>query len=269
MASEMKPCQIADALQKWHWSGASIGNKAIVSLAIEALRNTRPAPVATPADATDEMVEAALAVDWDNEDARATVHNIWHAMTAKLPSPPAPAATDTGLETVGKTTEIDILDANNCSIGPGRLFGISNNKASIELVTRSQAEELLAAERARSVYWAGQCGELFSKVEDLKADNAAQAARIKELEDRLEFDPGGGDRIDALESALEFSRHGRECVEAKLAAAEKALEFYRDSFKYHPKRTSTGINVSEWKPTQALLDDCGETARAVLEGKPS
>ncbi|MBM7328757.1 hypothetical protein JS562_37700 [Agrobacterium sp. S2] len=61
----------------------------------------------------------------------------------------------------------------------------------------------------------------------------------------------------------------REALEAKIAAAEKALEFYRDGFKYHPKRTSTGINVSEWKPTQSLLDDCGETARAVLGGKPS
>lgn len=40
------------------------------------------------ADTTDEMVEAALAVDWDNEDERATVHNIWHAMAAKLPTAP-------------------------------------------------------------------------------------------------------------------------------------------------------------------------------------
>jgi len=42
-----------------------------------------------PQDATDEMVEAALAVDWDNEDERATVHNIWHALRAKLPFAPS------------------------------------------------------------------------------------------------------------------------------------------------------------------------------------
>ena len=48
--------------------------------------------------------------------------------------------------------------------------------------TEQQAMDAVAAERARSVYWAGQCGELFSKVEDLKADNAAKDTRIKELE---------------------------------------------------------------------------------------
>lgn len=31
-------------------------------------------------DATPEMVKAALAVDWSNENEEATVHNIWHAM---------------------------------------------------------------------------------------------------------------------------------------------------------------------------------------------
>ncbi|MDT6940785.1 hypothetical protein RI570_21315 [Brucella pseudogrignonensis] len=34
---------IADALEKCDWAGASIGNKAILQLAIQALRNTRPA----------------------------------------------------------------------------------------------------------------------------------------------------------------------------------------------------------------------------------
>jgi len=45
----------------------------------------------------------------------------------------------------------------------------------------------------------------------------------------------------------------------------EALTFYRDGFQYHPKRTKTGINLSEWKPTEALLDDCGERARAALK----
>ena len=34
-----------------------------------------------PTDATDEMVASALAVNWDIEDEKALVHNIWHAMT--------------------------------------------------------------------------------------------------------------------------------------------------------------------------------------------
>lgn len=49
----------------------------------------------------------------------------------------------------------------------------------------------------------------------------------------------------------------------QLEAAMKALKFYRDGFRYHPKRTSTGINMSEWKPTEALPDDCGERARSL------
>jgi hypothetical protein len=41
-----------------------------------------------PDDATPEMVEAALAVEWQSEDERGTVHNIWHAMCAAAPSVP-------------------------------------------------------------------------------------------------------------------------------------------------------------------------------------
>ncbi len=48
---------------------------------------------------------------------------------------------------------------------------------------------------------------------------------------------------------------------AKLVAA---LEFYRAAFQFHPKRSSTGIDLSAWLPKTVLLEDCGETARAVL-----
>lgn len=53
-------------------------------------------------------------------------------------------------------------------------------------------------------------------------------------------------------------------TQAQLAEARRVIEFYRDGFQYHPKRTKTGINLSEWKPKKALLDDCGEIARAFL-----
>lgn len=47
---------------------------------------------AVPEDATDEMVAAALKCDWSDEDERATVHNVWHAMYCA--APPAPPEND-------------------------------------------------------------------------------------------------------------------------------------------------------------------------------
>lgn len=44
----------------------------------------------------------------------------------------------------------------------------------------------------------------------------------------------------------------------------KALEFYRDGFEYHPKHSRTGLNLSVWRPKQALLDDCGNLALEAL-----
>jgi len=61
-----------------------------------------------------------------------------------------------------------------------------------------------------------------------------------------------------------------DCIEAqdkRNKELEAALQFYRDGFRYHVKRTSMGINLSEWKPTEELLNDCGETARSVLAGE--
>lgn len=52
---------------------------------------------------------------------------------------------------------------------------------------------------------------------------------------------------------------------AELAKAREALTFYRDGFRYHPKRSRTGVNLSEWRPTEGLLADCGERARAALQ----
>lgn len=132
-----------------------------------------------------------------------------------------------------------------------------------ELVVRSQAEAIIAAEVKRERELAEkQLSEVVNRMSDdylvLKADNAALTARVKELEKLCN---------DTEAEALGYASDKAE-LEAKLAAANKALEFYRDGFKYHPKRTATGINISEWKPTNALLEDCGETARAALEAKP-
>ena len=59
-----------------------------------------PSAARFPCDPTDEMVDAALDVDWENEDERATVINIWHAMTAKLPTLQPSAARELALEEV-------------------------------------------------------------------------------------------------------------------------------------------------------------------------
>lgn len=48
--------------------------------------------------------------------------------------------------------------------------------------------------------------------------------------------------------------------------AIKALELYRDGFTFNPKRTRTGVDLSEWKPNEKLLDDCGNAARVALPG---
>lgn len=42
---------------------------------------------------------------------------------------------------------------------------------------------------------------------------------------------------------------------------KRALEFYRDGFEFITNKRYGGL---EWKPTEALLDDCGNTARAVI-----
>ena len=70
--------------------------------------------------------------------------------------------------------------------------------------------------------------------------------------------------------ADELCSEAADCIEEqdkRNKELEAALQFYKDGFRYHAKRTSTGINLSEWKPTEELLNDCGETARSALEEK--
>ncbi|PQA71602.1 hypothetical protein [Brucella oryzae] len=187
-------------------------------------------------------------------------------MTSPVMPRPAPAATDTGLETVGhiyfrtdnsmKRYLTDILKYN-----PDDLAFWINEKAQKEhtihqLVTRSQAEELLAAERAKVRHWQEQYTEMHSQFIDLaksaEADNAAQAARIKEWE-----------KADRLVSAALWEKKV-EALEAKLAAAEKALENAADDFYLIHTRISDG-QVERAKGTAFA----GEKATLkLLGGKP-
>jgi len=162
---------------------------------------------------------------------------------------PAPAATDTGLETVAfQHRRIDKYGV----VGDWRpykrdLFG-SDRIESRELVTRSQAEELLAAERAKTERLADdyqaireQLHRGWRECKDLKADNAAKDARIKELEAELEHavsDEDTGAWRYWCKKAKELSRKcsnqssqlaglskKASALEAKLAAAENGVRY--------------------------------------------
>lgn len=53
---------------------------------------------------------------------------------------------------------------------------------------------------------------------------------------------------------------------SKVQELQRALEFYRDGFTFTTNPRRAGL---EWKPTEALLDDCGNLARATLLSIPS
>lgn len=119
--------------------------------------------------------------------------------------------------------------------------------------------DALTEERDRLKQWQADQVEVIDEakalITELNADKKALEAerdRLKEIVD--------GTGLAAAAIAAERDR-------LALANAEllTGLEFYRDGFRYHPKRSVTGISLSEWKPTERLLDDCGETARALLD----
>lgn len=212
-------------------------------------------------------------------------------------SRPAPAATDTELYiNIGKDQFAKkAAQEDNCDISAGKApEDIGELERVLFKALPQWAQDELTRLRAQTAGWA-ESGKLWTaEIRELQADNATlihDLNRIKDNETELVNDNAEltarvkadelkilklKERLSAEQASHEQSGKSRdewrgkaEALETKLAVAEKALEFYRDSFKYYPKRTSTGINVSEWKPTQALLDDCGETARAVLGGNPS
>ncbi len=214
-------------------------------------------------------------------------------MTSTVMPRPAPAATDTGLVTVEHQYWRDQTQEWLSTGFPDRYR--KDGFQVRELVTRSQAVELLvavtierdfwkdrfqhdteairkleaelAAERAEKAGWkelhdAAQvavkerteaCNNLYKQVNDLIADNAAKAARIKELEGinaNLMGDDEDKPRYTTKRLKHEIAR-ATEALEAKIAAAEKALE----------------------EADEALQADAIASAhaaiRAVLGGKPS
>ena len=186
---------------------------------------------------------------------------------------PAPAATDTGLVTVAWQHQ-DYDEWHETRVPE---YHKNRGKNVRELVTRSQAVELLAAERAARDDIILRQARAIEKLEadnaalihdlnrikdhetELVNDNAEKDARIKELEETkaviaadkktlLDLAATNGDKVTALE--------------AKLAAAEKALERISKILRGD---TETDTVMTATNRLNAAID----AARAVLGGQPS
>ncbi|WP_180881374.1 hypothetical protein [Brucella sp. 191011898] len=128
------------------------------------------------------------------------------------------------------------------------------------VVARSQAEELLAAkdeiiERHREAQVI-----LSKQLNEVIADNAAKDARIKELEQsRAEI-------LNQQDKGWRDLQTRAEALEAKLAAAEKALERAEFGFdQIHQSLMNNGPKQASGEVTAFFLAE----TRAVLGGKPS
>jgi len=216
----------------------------------------------------------------------------------------APAATDTGLETVGyvwkmKDAPWRFEEPFFRSVDQCRASDKDFDHA--DLCRCSQAEELLAAERAEKERLADDYQAIREQLHRgwqeccaLKADNAALTARIKELEELLaKFADKGtlqalkdaNDRAEALEAqAAELAavhqryvdaNESRIDAEAALAEARKALEPFADIADLIDAETEGMAETDELvlhfhdyefaKWPVSLF----RKARAVLGGKPS
>lgn len=226
---------------------------------------------------------------------------------------PAPAATDTGLETVEHQYWRDQTQEWLPTGFPDRYR--KDGFQVRELVTRSQAAELLAAERAENdeAYELGKRDGYSEAVQeiDLKTggdgeyryctdhdperhtpDPASMIQRIVERFETLntmesvseinewkeragaEADNAAKDaRINFLERVAkdqETQITAQEVLEAKLAAAEKALEFYADASKWDDGYFKSEDDGTVLRAYPSSVDkDQGDKARAVLGGKPS
>jgi len=183
---------------------------------------------------------------------RATMLNAINTINA-LRTRPAPAATVTGLVTVAQAY---VNEDGECE-EIAWIEGLFPHPECIQLVTRSQAEELLAAERAKTERLADdyqaireQLHRGWRECKDLKADNAAKDARIKELEN-----------VQSRDGEMWVRQSVVKALEAKLEAAEKALEPFANAADGRKSKSVTG---SVCFSQHYLL-----AARAVLGGKPS
>ena len=230
----------------------------------------------------------------DGEDSYSWVYDDHGAMVATMKTHkakqivdamntrPAPAATDTGLE----TAEYQVRSKLNGHWVKDNFLSqqLSPDTERRELVTRSQAEELLASkdkEIASLIPRAPNCGRYLAECNDgqlMYLNHAgkwqecpnfimAKDARVKELEDkRIE------DRFTVVDEMEK-----REALEAKLAAAEKINDAMRKAavdYCWQRYKGRDPLNLKnpavftshEWEKIGETMD---AAARAVLGGKPS
>jgi len=202
----------------------------------------------------------------------------------------APAATDTGLETVGEVSTV----RESVAAFAGHMLSRKLKPGDL-LCLRSQAEELLAAKDKQIALAETSMLEMHQELNKLEADNAAlihdlnrikdhetelvndnaaKDARIKELEAALDSDPDGpglwrfwSKKSIELSQQLRDKTNTIKALEAKLAAAEKALEPFAKAALGYDDPGGNG----PWPDIQDIfvtLGDC-RRARAVWGGKSS
>jgi len=192
-----------------------------------------------------------------------------------IPTPVAPVSPDaTGkceeLVTVGYAPSEYDMGLDYQQLGISRLYPKSCASGAVAVVTRSQAEELLAATDKTIALAETTMIEMHQDLNKLEADNAAKDAQIKELEQInavLMGDDEDKPRYTTKRLKHEITR-ATEALETKLAAAEQQLQGIVTAWESLPggRNYSTG-EVQDWilGPMQKAIN----RIRAVLGGKPS
>ena len=67
---------------------------------------------------------------------------------------------------------------------------------------------------------------------------------------------------DEILGDFSTTAHALSAAEQQVRDMRAGLEFYRDGFTFTTNPRYGGL---EWKPTETLLDDCGNTARLLLK----
>ncbi len=184
------------------------------------------------------------------------------ALAARSAKNTRPAPPVEGLETVlwGNTRSLSkphdpIVWERMCASYPRPYY-------TVELVTRSQAEAIIAAERKQKDHFADLAERRFEELRELKADNAALTARVKELEGEVFHDPALGitwkQICEQFDKECTHHQERSQTLETQLAAAEKALAWYANPEIYKPHPHGIGFEDR----------DKSYVAKAALEAKP-
>lgn len=209
------------------------------------------------------------------------------------PTPVAPVSPDA----TGKCGELVTVawfqpSQRCCDNGWMEAMAWQEGEFSAPVVLRSQAVELLAAEREKSLFFKTAmetaqtfCGLKDKTIANLEAKLAAEIRRerdlaekqLSEVVDRMSDDYLAlKAELDQSVGVIEDRSSEYEALEAKLAAAEKALEpfvsFFNEAMKGftegYAERTPSDKPVLGWNNAYLLMQHFIE-ARATLGGKPS